>query len=153
MEISNATCNLFIKYASGIKQKNEEAWNVFMQSMMHDGIFDVLGAPLGGSEHRVGDIWVIQKKGKIYHGEGVGLGTILMAYHYGKKEGETAKKALKDVGAPTTAKQLGITDGEVINALVTASEESRKGSYSILTDKPLTKESAKNLAERSGVID
>jgi len=154
IDISNATVNMFVEKAKLIKNWDENAWNMFLQAMMHDGIIEILGAPLGGSEHSVG--MILQKEGKVYHGEGVGLGIILKGYHYGENEGEVAKKTLEDAGAPTSAAQLGIADEDVIDALVEASNTAKKHAdtrYSILTEKPLTRDSAEKLAKKSGIID
>jgi len=88
---------------------------------------------------------------KIMHGEACGPGTIMMVCH---QEGDwkAIKKALEEVGCPITAGQLGLTEQEIIKALVFASNASKAFSYSILTEKPLTEESAAKLAEKTGII-
>jgi glycerol-1-phosphate dehydrogenase [NAD(P)+] len=60
-------------------------------------------------------------------------------------------KTLKDVGAPTTAKQIGITEEQVVNALMIA-QDLRPERYTILKEIQMTERRAKNLAKSAGVI-
>jgi len=91
------------------------------------------------------------------HGEQVGLGTILMAYLQGQ-DWRAVKKALDEVGAPTTAEQIGLDDEAVIRALTRARAineswlRDRPDIYTIVMEKPLTRESAKEIAGETGVI-
>jgi len=72
----------------------------------------------------------------------------------GKLQGQDWKKivkTLKEVGAPTTAKQIGLDKDEVINALMIA-QELRPERYTILKEVNMTKKRALNLAKSTGVI-
>jgi glycerol-1-phosphate dehydrogenase [NAD(P)+] len=60
-------------------------------------------------------------------------------------------KTLKEVGAPTTAKQIGLKENEVINALVMA-QELRPERYTILKEIEMTERKAMNLAKSTNVI-
>ena len=55
------------------------------------------------------------------------------------------------IGAPTTAKELGVTEDQLIEALVHA-HELRKGRYTILGDRGLTPDAAERLARITSVI-
>jgi glycerol-1-phosphate dehydrogenase [NAD(P)+] len=91
------------------------------------------------------------------HGEQVGLGTILMAYLQGQ-DWMAVKTALEKIGAPVTAEQIGLGDESVIRALTRARaiNESwlcdRPDIYTIVMEKPLTRELAKGIAKGTGVI-
>jgi glycerol-1-phosphate dehydrogenase [NAD(P)+] len=61
------------------------------------------------------------------------------------------KEALKKIGAPTTAKDLGVTDEQIVRALMMA-HDVRKDRYTILGESGLTKEAAEKLAHITGVI-
>jgi glycerol-1-phosphate dehydrogenase [NAD(P)+] len=63
----------------------------------------------------------------------------------------SVKKALKDVGAPTTARELEITDDEVVEALV-GSEAILPDRYTILSRLKLDGRRAREVAETAGVI-
>ncbi|MEM0083740.1 MAG: glycerol-1-phosphate dehydrogenase, partial [Candidatus Nezhaarchaeales archaeon] len=60
------------------------------------------------------------------------------------------RKALKIIGAPTTAKELGIEDEYVVRALVEAHKI--RDRYTILGDTGLTWEAAESVARITGVI-
>ena len=84
------------------------------------------------------------------HGEQCGVGTILMTYLHGENW-ESVRNALLDIGAPTSARGLGIDDDAIIEALVMA-HKIRPERYTILGDKGLTKEAAQRLAVVTKVI-
>jgi len=61
------------------------------------------------------------------------------------------REALVQIGAPTNAKELGVTREQVIQALVHA-HEIRKDRYTVLGDRGLTPEAAERLATITKVI-
>ena len=84
------------------------------------------------------------------HGEKCGIGSIMMA----KLQGQDWKKivtTLKNVGAPTTAKQIGLNEEQVIDALMIA-QDLRPERYTILKETEMTERKAKNLAKSTKVI-
>src|SRR2546430_1510174 len=84
------------------------------------------------------------------HGEQCGVGTIMMMYlHAGNWQ--EVRDALLAIGAPTTARALGVTDDEVVQALVHA-HEVNKERYTILGDEGLTLEAAERLAKITKVV-
>ena len=60
-------------------------------------------------------------------------------------------KTLKNVGAPTTAKEIGLTNDQVIDALMIA-QDLRPERYTILKEIEMTELKAKNLAKSTKVI-
>ncbi|EDY36085.1 hypothetical protein ABOONEI_2072, partial [Aciduliprofundum boonei T469] len=87
--------------------------------------------------------------GKALHGEMVGVGTIMMMYLYGG-DWKKIRDALRMIGAPTTARELGVEDEEIIMALTQAHKMRKR--YTILGMRGLTEEAARNLARITGVI-
>ena len=84
------------------------------------------------------------------HGEKCGIGSIMMA----KLQGQDWKKivkTLKDVGAPTTAKQIQLKSNMIVEALMIA-QELRPERYTILKEIKMTKKIALNLAKTTKVI-
>jgi glycerol-1-phosphate dehydrogenase [NAD(P)+] len=61
------------------------------------------------------------------------------------------KYALRKIGAPTSAAQLGLTKYEVVKALTTA-HTVRPERYTILGESGLNREAAEKLARDTGVI-
>ncbi|QIW23175.1 NAD(P)-dependent glycerol-1-phosphate dehydrogenase [Sulfolobus sp. S-194] len=107
--------------------------------------------PASGSEHLFAHAIEILYPDKALHGELVALGTIIMAYLHGINW-KKIKKAMKKIGLPTKAKQLGIPDEIVIKAL-TIAHTIRPERYTILGDRGLTWEAAEKIAKETGVIE
>ena len=84
------------------------------------------------------------------HGEKCGIGSIMMAKLHGQDWKKIAK-TLKDVGAPTKAKQIGLEPENVIEAL-TIAQKLRPERYTILKEVKMTKQKATNLAKSTSVI-
>ncbi|HUI38057.1 MAG TPA: NAD(P)-dependent glycerol-1-phosphate dehydrogenase, partial [Thermoplasmata archaeon] len=84
------------------------------------------------------------------HGEQCGVGAIMMMYLHGA-DWKKLRTALRTIGAPVTARELGVTPEEVIEALVQA-HRIRSERYTILGDNGLTREAAERLANVTGVI-
>ncbi|MGD9963544.1 MAG: NAD(P)-dependent glycerol-1-phosphate dehydrogenase, partial [Thermoplasmata archaeon] len=61
------------------------------------------------------------------------------------------RDALQLIGAPTSAKELGVSKEQVIDALVHA-HELRKDRYTVLGDRGLTRDAAERLATITKVI-
>jgi len=85
------------------------------------------------------------------HGEQCGIGTIMMAYLHGE-DWQRIKNVLREIGAPTTAKEIGVPDEIIIEAL-THAHKINPHRYTILGDSGLTREAAERLARITGVID
>ena len=96
----------------------------------------------------------IMLKGKRHkrpmHGEQCGVGAIMMVYLHGGNW-EKIRDALKDIGAPTTSEELGVSKKKIIEALVSA-HEIRPERYTILGETGLTEDAAKKVAKITGVI-
>jgi glycerol-1-phosphate dehydrogenase [NAD(P)+] len=153
----------FMKNAARIRQMEEPAFNFFLLAMMNDGFLTQMGDSsriLFGSEHMVAQgVMEEQVRANVHglHGEQVAIGTILMAYLQGL-DWEAAKKALEEADAPITAKQIGLDDQAIIRTLKRAKtiNESwlidRPDMYTILMEKPISEDYAKEIAFRTGVI-
>jgi len=107
--------------------------------------------PCSGSEHMFSHALELLDPGiKCLHGERCGVGTIMMAYLHDLDWVEIRDK-LKTVGAPTTAKELGVPPELVVKAL-TIAHKIRPERYTILGEGGLTKGAAERLAKVTGVI-
>lgn len=133
---------------------------------MEDGVWQVLkpvvasgtsmciagtSRPTSGSEHMFShalDLLCPNKKSM--HGEQCGVGCIMMMSLQGGNW-KQIRDALKTLGAPTTASDLGLSDEDIIDALVAANKV-RKERFTILGDGGLTRNAAINLARSTGVI-
>lgn len=106
--------------------------------------------PASGSEHLFAHaVEMLYPEGPL-HGELVGVGTIIMAYIHGINWKEI-RNALRRIGAPTTAEELGVPEEIIIKAL-TIAHTIRPERYTILGDRGLTRSSAEKVAKETGVI-
>ena len=106
--------------------------------------------PCSGSEHLFSHYVDILAPDSGLHGEKCGIGTIMMAKLHGV-EWRRVRSALKNVGAPVKASQIGIDDSVVIESLVKACSI-RPDRYTILSRRKLNRKSAAALARSTGVI-
>jgi glycerol-1-phosphate dehydrogenase [NAD(P)+] len=106
--------------------------------------------PCSGSEHLFSHYLDMVAPEAGLHGEKCGIGTIMMAKLHGIPW-RRVRLALRNVGAPVQASEIGVDDGKVIQALVKASSI-RPDRYTILSKRKLDRESATDLAKSTGVI-
>ena len=106
--------------------------------------------PCSGAEHLFSHAVDYLEPGIGLHGEKCGIGAILIA----KLQGQDWKKIiqmLKNVGAPTTAKDIGLSSGTLAKAL-TIAQSLRPERYTILSQVKMNKEKAIALAKSTGVL-
>ncbi|MGC9209763.1 MAG: NAD(P)-dependent glycerol-1-phosphate dehydrogenase [Acidilobus sp.] len=140
-------------YAREIGLGKKEGLRALVEALVSSGVAMCIAGssrPASGSEHLFAHALEVVSASPPLHGEAVGVGTIMMSYLHGLRWSRI-KRLLKLVGAPTTAKELGVKDEEVIEALVRAASI-RPERYTILGEKGLTREAAEELAIRTGVI-
>jgi glycerol-1-phosphate dehydrogenase [NAD(P)+] len=106
--------------------------------------------PCSGSEHLFCHYLDMLAPEAGLHGEKCGIGTIMMAKLHGI-DWRRVRSALKNVGAPVEASQIGVDDSQVTESLMKASSI-RPDRYTILSKKKLTRSSAVALARSTGVI-
>ena len=142
------------QYADEIATGTKEGYRVLVEALVSSGVAMCIAGstrPASGSEHLFAHALDLVAKNRPLHGEAVGLGTIMMMYLHGRNW-KRVRSLLKRVGAPTTAKELGVSDYEVIEALTLAAKI-RPERYTILGEKGLTWEAAEKLARKTGVIE
>ena len=106
--------------------------------------------PCSGSEHLFSHCLDMIAPDSGLHGEKCGIGTIMMAKLHGI-DWRRVRSALRNVGAPVEAAQIGLDDSMVVEALTRASSI-RPDRYTILSKRKLSRRSAANLAKSTGVI-
>lgn len=133
--------------------KNGLDARVIVEALISAGVASCIAGssrPCSGAEHLFSHALDKIAPGKGLHGEKCGIGAIMIAKLQGQDWGKIVK-TLKDVGAPTTAKQIGITEEQVIDALMIA-QDLRPERYTILKEIQMTERRAKNLAKSTKVI-
>ncbi len=153
------SANLAIMSAEIVMEKSSQyAKNgidarVIVEALISAGVASCIAGssrPCSGAEHLFSHALDKIAPGKGLHGEKCGIGAIMIT----KLQGQNWKKiikTLKDVKAPTTAKQIGLTDDQVIDALMIA-QDLRPERYTILKEINMTERKAKSIAKSCNVI-
>jgi glycerol-1-phosphate dehydrogenase [NAD(P)+] len=106
--------------------------------------------PCSGSEHLFSHALDMIKPNHAMHGEQCGVGTVMMAYLH-RANWKRIREALKMLGVPTNAHELGIEKEDVVKALEMTSTI-RPERYTILNTLKLNHEICKKLAKITQVI-
>ena len=152
--LSEMTANMILENAAEIGKRGENATWTVVKALVSSGVaISIAGssAPASGSEHKFSHALDMIADKPALHGEQCGVGTIMMSYLYGD-DWQRIRDTLKEIGAPTTAKELGIKDEYIIEAL-TIAHKINPERYTILGESGLTKEAAVRLALATGVIE
>ena len=106
--------------------------------------------PCSGAEHLFSHAVDKLEPGVGLHGEKCGIGAIMIA----KLQGQDWKKivkTLKDVGVPTTAKEIGLKP-EILTKALTIAQSLRPERYTILKEVSMTEKKAVALAKSTRVL-
>ncbi len=147
------SAKLVIKQANLIRARRREGISTVVEALISCGVaMSIVGSsrPCSGSEHLFAHSLDRLVPNQSLHGEEVGIGTIMCAYLHGA-DWKLIKQVLKQIGAPTTAEELGVTREHLISALSSA-HLIRPDRYTILGETGITKEAAEKVARETGVI-
>jgi len=150
--LAKTAAETIIENAKFIKPGIEEAVWIAVKAMIVSGVaMSVANSsrPASGAEHMFSHALDRIAPGKAMHGEQCGVGAIMMMYLHGG-DWEMIRDTLKEIGAPTTAKELGVTKKDVIRALMMA-HKVRPERYTILGTDGITKDAAEKLVKITGV--
>jgi glycerol-1-phosphate dehydrogenase [NAD(P)+] len=143
---------MILEHAPDIRPGLEESAWVVTKALIISGVsMSVAGSsrPASGAEHMVSHALDRLVPGKALHGEQCGVATIASLYLHGA-EWEEVHEALEEVGAPITARALGIPKDTLIEALLQA-HQVRPERLTILGDGGLTREAAEQALRATGV--
>ncbi|MFB5630605.1 MAG: sn-glycerol-1-phosphate dehydrogenase [Nitrosopumilaceae archaeon] len=126
---------------------------VIVEALISAGVASCIAGssrPCSGSEHLFSHALDKLAPGVGLHGEKCGIGAIMMAKLQGN-DWKKIVKTLKDVGAPTTAKQIGLKPDTLAKALIIA-QDLRPERYTILKEVKMTHKKAIELAKSTKVL-
>lgn len=138
---------------SGLFAKKGLDVRVIVEALISAGVASCIAGssrPCSGAEHLFSHALDKIAPGVGLHGQKCGIGAIMMAKLQGQ-DWKTIIKTLKNVGAPTTAKQIGLKPDQVVKAL-TIAQDMRPERYTILKEVEMTKTKALSLAKSTKVI-
>jgi glycerol-1-phosphate dehydrogenase [NAD(P)+] len=148
------SAKLVIENADLIVSHKDEGLRVLLEALISCGVaMSIAGSsrPCSGSEHLFSHALDILNSNHAMHGEQCGVGSILTAYLH-KANWQRIRNTLKRIGAPTTAKELGVKDTDVVKALETAAKI-RPERYTILHKLNLNFKACEKTAKATGIID
>jgi glycerol-1-phosphate dehydrogenase [NAD(P)+] len=136
-----------------IKPGNVEGLHVLLEALISCGVaMSIAGSsrPCSGSEHLFSHALDLVRCPHAMHGEQCGVGSILTAYLH-RTNWKRIRDSLKQIGAPTTASELGVKDEDIVKALEMA-PTIRPERYTILHKRNLDHEACEKVAKITGVI-
>ena len=151
--LASYTSQTIIESADLIRPRLEESVWIAIRPIIISGIsMSVAGSsrPTSGSEHMFSHALDIIAPGAALHGEQCGVGSIMMMYLHGG-DWKRIRGALKKIGAPVNARELGVNKEQVIEALINA-HKIREDRFTILGHSGLTPEAAERIATITEVI-
>ncbi|MDH3695740.1 MAG: sn-glycerol-1-phosphate dehydrogenase [Nitrosopumilus sp.] len=151
-DLATMSAKIVMENSSRFAKKGLDA-RVIVEGLISAGVASCIAGssrPCSGSEHLFSHALDKIAPGIGLHGEKCGIGSIMMAKLH-RQDWKKIVKTLKDVGAPTTAKQIGLKPDVIIKAL-TIAQELRPERYTILKETEMTEKKATNLAKSTSVI-
>ncbi|MGH1566035.1 MAG: sn-glycerol-1-phosphate dehydrogenase [Nitrosopumilus sp.] len=151
-DLAMMSAKIVMENSSEFAEKGLDA-RVIVEGLISAGVASCIAGssrPCSGAEHLFSHALDKIAPGVGLHGEKCGIGSIMMAKLQGQ-DWEKIAKTLKDVGAPTTAKQIGLNPDEIIKAL-TIAQELRPERYTILKEIKMVEETALDLAKSTKII-
>jgi len=149
--LASMSAKIVIENSKNFKKRPDV--RMIVEALISSGVAACIAGssrPCSGAEHLFSHAVDYLEPGVGLHGEKCGIGSILIS----KLQGQDWKKIvqmLKNVGAPTTAKQIGLKPKTLAKAL-TIAQSLRPERYTILNQVKMTKEKAIALAKSTGVL-
>lgn len=152
--LSEMTAEMLVDRADAIRPGLEESAWVVVKALVSSGVAMSIAdssRPASGAEHLFSHQLDRIAPDAALHGHQVGVGSVLTAYLQGGEDGrwQAIRAALSEIGAPTTAEELGVTEGEVLEALTGA--HAIRDRYTVLGD-GVSDEAAREAARHTGVV-
>jgi glycerol-1-phosphate dehydrogenase [NAD(P)+] len=147
------SATLVIQNAELIQPNNEDGLRVLLEALISCGVaMSIAGSsrPCSGAEHLFSHALDMLKCPHAMHGEQCGVGSVLTAYLH-KANWMRIRDTLKQIGAATTARELGVGDEDVVKALEMAATI-RPERYTILHKLNLNRDACEKVARATGVI-
>jgi len=149
--LASMSAKIVIENSKNFKKRPDV--RMIVEALISSGVAACIAGssrPCSGAEHLFSHAVDYLEPCVGLHGEKCGIGSILIS----KLQGQDWKKIvqmLKNVGAPTTAKQIGLKPKTLAKAL-TLAQSLRPERYTILSQIKMTEEKAVALAKSTGVL-
>jgi len=151
-DLALMSAKILMEHSSRFSKKGLDVREV-VEALISAGVASCIAGssrPCSGAEHLFSHAVDKLEPGIGLHGEKCGIGAIMIA----KLQGQDWKKivkTLKSVGAPTTAKEIGLKS-EVLAKALTIAQSLRPERYTILKEVSMNENKAINLAKSTKVL-
>ena len=149
--LASMSAKIVIDNSKNFKKKPDV--RMIVEALISSGVAACIAGssrPCSGAEHLFSHAVDYIQPGIGLHGEKCGIGAILIA----KLQGQDWKKIiqmLKNVGAPTTAKEIGL-EPQILAKALSIAQSLRPERYTILSQTKMTEQKAMSLAKSTGVL-
>lgn len=153
-ELALMSAELVSKNSKDITLRKLEGVRTVIEALISCGVaMSIAGSsrPCSGAEHLFSHALDIVAGETSLHGERTGVGAVLCAYLQGSNW-ESIRDFLREIGAPSTARELKVSPSEVVKALVIA-HTLRPERYTILGETGVAEAAAERVAKATGVIE
>jgi glycerol-1-phosphate dehydrogenase [NAD(P)+] len=151
--LASMSAKIIMQESKSIGSGNNSSVRTVVEALISSGVASCIAGssrPCSGAEHLFSHALDFIAPNKGLHGEKCGMGAIMIARLH-DIEWEQIVRTLKDVGAPTTANEIGVDANTVVKALLTAATL-RPERYTILNKVSLNEQKAFELAKSTGII-
>jgi len=151
--LASMSAKIIMQESKSIGSGNNSSVRTVVEALISSGVASCIAGssrPCSGAEHLFSHALDFIAPNKGLHGEKCGIGSIMIAKLH-DIEWEQIVGTLKDVGAPTTASEIGVDGNTIVKALLTAATL-RPERYTILNKIALNEHKAFELAKSTGII-
>ncbi len=151
--LASMSAKIIMQESKSIGSGNGSSVRTVVEALISAGVASCIAGssrPCSGAEHLFSHALDFIAPNKGLHGQKCGIGAIMIAKLH-NIEWERVATTLRDVGAPTTAGEIGVDANTIVKALMTASTL-RPDRYTILNKIQLNEQKAFELAKSTGVI-
>jgi len=151
--LASMSAKIIMQESKSIGSGNNSSVRTVVEALISSGVASCIAGssrPCSGAEHLFSHALDFIAPNKGLHGEKCGIGSIMIAKLH-DIAWEQIVNTLKDVGAPTTANEIGVDANTVVKALLTGATL-RPERYTILSKVSLNEQKAFELAKSAGII-
>ena len=151
-DLALMSAKILMEHSSRFSKKGLDVREV-VEALISAGVASCIAGssrPCSGAEHLFSHAVDKLEPGIGLHGEKCGIGAIMIAKLQGQ-DWRKIVKTLKSVGAPTTAKEIGLKS-EVLAKALTIAQSLRPERYTILKEANMNENKAINLAKSTKVL-
>tara|TARA_B100000029_G_C17540784_1_gene946640 strand:- start:763 stop:1824 length:1062 start_codon:yes stop_codon:yes gene_type:complete len=151
-DLASMSAKILVESSPSFAKKGVDA-RIIVEALISAGVASCIAGssrPCSGAEHLFSHAVDHLESGVGLHGEKVGIGAIMIA-KLQDQDWKKIVKTLRNVGAPTSAKEIGLKPKVLAKAL-TIAQSLRPERYTILSEQKITENTAIKLAKNTNVL-